>query len=128
MSDNDKPVKDAPLTGAEQIELEKLRAETAAHQKRPAELEKEKRDLTVKTTIERGIASAGVKSHLSDKDLYKLLSSQEGVTITPSGDGSTLPCERDGKNAEFKELVESFAVKHQHMFDGRTLRHLIDNT
>lgn len=129
MSDEVKdPQPEEKLTGAEQLELARLRAETAAHQKRTAELEAQNRDLVMHDTVSKSIASSGIKSHLPDRDLYKLISTQEGVTITPSGDGTQLHCERNGEKVEFKQLVEDFAVKNQHMFDGRTLRHLIDNT
>jgi hypothetical protein len=120
-SPDDKKGDEGELSPKEKLELARLNARTA-------ELEAQNRDLVMKDTVSKSIASSGVKSHHTDTELFTVLSRQEGVKIVPSADGSTLHCERDGKEVQFKELVEQYAVKHQNEFDGRTLRHLIDNT
>jgi hypothetical protein len=107
------------LSPKEQLELARLRAHTA-------ELEKQNRDLVMKDTIAKAIAGSGIRSHHTDADLFKLISSQDDVKVVPSADGSVLHCERDGKPTTMKELIEGYAVKHQSEFDGRTLRGLID--
>jgi hypothetical protein len=127
---NDQPVTPKPdelkMTPAEQLELERLRAQRVADEKTIEELKARDRDNSVKTTIAKSIASTGIKSHHSDSELFTVLSKQEGVTINVSGDGRELIVEKDGKKIEFQQLVEEYAVAHRNEFDQRTMRHLID--
>jgi len=122
------PKKDeGKLTPAQELELEKLRAQRVADQKTIEELKAKDRDHNVKHTISKSIRDSGIKSHFPDAELFTLLSKEEGVEINVSGDGRELIVEKNGKRIEFRELIEQHAVKNQHMYDGRTIRSLIDS-
>ena len=118
------------LTPEQKLELAKAEAETAKERARAAELEErskrldaQNRDLTVRDTIANALASTGIKFH-EPKDVFKLVSSEEGVEIHPSADGRTLHCSKDGIDISFTALVEDFTLRHQFIADGRSLRHL----
>jgi hypothetical protein len=126
--DDNKPAADeSKLSLAQELELEKLRAQRVADQKTIEALKARDRDNNVKHTIAKSIRDSGIKSHLSDADLYKLLSTEPNVEINVSGDGRELIVEKNGKRVEFRELIEAHAVKNQHLYDGRTIRSLIES-
>jgi hypothetical protein len=113
-----------PLSPAEQLELARLKAATAEAQARVATLERDNRDLTLVGTYETEIARSGIRSHLPQKELIKLVTSQPGATVIPSADGSVLHCELNGQPVKFSELLETFALANSYMFDGRSLKRL----
>jgi hypothetical protein len=121
------PKPEEKLTGEQMLELEKLRAQRVADEKVIEELKARDRDNNVKHTISKSIRESGIKSHFADDELFTLLSKQDGVEINVSGDGRELIVEKNGKRIEFRELVEQHAVKNQHMYDGRTIRSLIES-
>src|ERR1700751_5180491 len=86
--------KEPELTGEQMLELERLRAQRVADEKVIAELKERDRDHNVKHTISKSIRDSGIKSHLSDADLYKLLSTEPNVEINVSGDGRELIVEK----------------------------------
>jgi hypothetical protein len=117
---------ESKLTGEQQLELERLRAQRAESEKVIEELRAKDRDHNVKDTFKREVEKTGIRPRHTHAELVTLLNKEEGVVITPSGDGRELHVEKDGKRIEFSELLESYAVKHPNEFDGRTLRSLID--
>ena len=122
--DDNKPESEEKLSPAEELELARLKAATAEAQAKVAALERENRDLALVDTYGREIAATGIRSHLPQKELLKLVTTQPGAKVVPSADGETLHCELNGQPVEFATLLETFALANAHMFDGRTLKRL----
>lgn len=126
----------AELTAAEKIELAKAEAETetakaatAQALARTEELQKQNRDMTLNDTFTKEIADSGITPRLPQKDLVKLLEAEPGVVIKSNADGSTLFCEKDGKEIKFADLLGEYALGHSNLFDGRSLKKLrVDET
>lgn len=123
---DDKKGDEGKLTPAQQLELERLRAERAGHERTIEELRAKDRDRAVKDTFKREVEKTGIRSHHTNAELVTLLNKEEGVVITPSGDGHELHVEVDGKPSTLQGVLETYAVKHPTEFDQRTLRGLID--
>jgi hypothetical protein len=122
--DDKTPEPEEKLSPAEELELARLKAATAEAEARVATLERENRDLTLVGTFEREIAATGIRSHLPQKELLKLVTTQAGAKVVPSADGSELHCGLNGQPVKFSDLLETFALANSHMFDGRSLKRL----
>jgi hypothetical protein len=133
---NDKPVtaqpdpkpekKEPELTGEQLLELERLRAQRTADTKTIEELRSHDRDRNVKDSYTKAIESTGLRSHLPEADLIRLLNKQDDTVISYSGDGKEIICEVKGKRVEFGAFLETFALANRTLFDQRTMRHLVD--
>jgi len=58
---------------------------------------------------------------------YRLLRKEEGVHIVEGADGDRFHVEVEGKPSTFAEVLTTFAVKHQHLTDRRTLRGILQD-
>lgn len=120
------PKPEAQLTGEQQLELERLRSQRVADEKIIEELRAKDRDNNVKDTYTKAIESTGLRSHLPEADLIRLLNKQDDVVISYSGDGKEIICEVKGQRVEFGGFLETFALANKTLFDGRSLRYLVE--
>jgi hypothetical protein len=112
-----------------EVELEKARAERAqeeakraASEENLAKMQAETRKLRLRDTYAAEFSKVGLKSFLPEDDVVRLLTSEEGIEVTPSADGTSLHVKVDGRDSTFEAAMEKFATAHRNLFDGRTLR------
>ena len=117
-------LKTPEMTPAEVLELEKLRTDRAASEARTAELQAQNRSLKIKDTLAKEIDAVGVRFHPSAEDIYKLLKAEPGFKVVEGADGDCFHVEIDGQPSSMTEALKRFALNHQTLADGRTLRGL----
>jgi hypothetical protein len=121
------------LTPQEQLALETAKAATAKEARERAEIEErskkldaQNRDIVMRDTVATALASTGIKFH-EPKDVFKLVSTEDGVEVHASADGRTLHCSKNGAEISFDELVKDYTLRHRFIADGRSLRGIVDN-